>query len=287
MKSRWIINLLLLMAIGILSLVARYEPGIEKPAETATITAMKRDEVVRIHLNRPVRDDLVLKKAGHRDWTIERTPALPAGNFQMNALLKLAEQKPVRSYDASDLDLSQLQLDPPYATAFLNDTAIEFGNLEPLEGLRYIRVVDRVHLIPDSYLQLIEAGYAQFVRRRLFAEGTRIDRITLPGFTVTRTGKGWTVDPETDVSSDDLQQFVNRWQEAAGLNVVVAESGQEGERVEISYNDNTKTVSFMMIERDQELILIRPDLGIMNRMGDRAGNLLAIESPEREAQHQS
>lgn len=280
MKSRWLINLLLLLAIGILSLVARYEPGIEKPAEMAAITNLKQDEVNRIHLNRPVRDDLVLVKAGPRDWTIERTPALPAGNFQINALLKLAEQKPVRSYAVSELDLSQLQLDPPYATAFLNDTAIEFGNLEPLEGLRYIRVAGQVHLIPDSYLQLIEAGNTQFVRRRLFEEGTLINRISLPGFSVTRTNKGWSVDPAQDASSDDIQQFMDRWQNAAGLNILAAHPVQEGDRVEVNLGDDTQSISFIITEREQELILMRPDLGILYRMGDRAESLLRIKAPE-------
>ena len=191
----------------------------------------------------------------------------------------------MRSYAVSELDLARLQLDPPYATAILNETAIEFGNLEPLQGLRYIRVADQVHLIPDSYLQLIEAGYTQFVRRRLFGEGRRINQIKLPDFSITRTNKGWAVDPAQAVSADEIQQFIDRWQEAAGLNILAADPVQDGDLIEISFVDEAQNVSLVITESEQELILVRPDLGILYRMGDRAGSLLEIKPPASEEQN--
>ena len=280
MKSRWIINLLLLVAIGILILVAYYEPGIDEQAEAPAITTLNKDQLRRIHLNRPVRDDLVLVKTAAQGWVIEHTPELPADDYQVNALQKLAEQKAIRSYPASGLDLAQLQLDPPYATAILNDTAIEFGSLEPLEGLRYVRVANQVHLIPDLYLHLIDAGYTQFVRRRLFGENTRFARIALPGFSIAKTDQGWTVDPQQEVSADNLQQFVDRWQVATGLNIQAADSAADGETVELIQADSGHSVNFVISAREPELVLVRPDLGIQYRMGDLGGSLLSVTVPE-------
>jgi len=280
MKSRWIINLLLLVAIGILLLVAYFEPGIDEQAEAPAITTLKKDRLRRIHLNRPVRDDLVLVKTATQSWVIEHSPELPADSYQLNALLRLAEQKAVRSYPASGLDLAQLQLDPPYATAILNDTAIEFGSLEPLEGLRYVRVADQVHLIPDLYLQLIEAGYTKFVRRRLFAENTRFARITLTGFSIIRTDQGWSVEPQQDISADNLQQFVDRWQAATGLNIQTADSTPDGETIELILADTGHSVHFVIGAREPELVLVRPDLGIQYRMGDLGGSLLSLTTDE-------
>jgi len=284
MKSRWIINLLLLVAIGILILVAHFEPGIDEQAEAPAITILKKDQLRRIHLNRPVREDLVLVKTSTQSWVIEHTPELPADNYQVNALQRLAEQKAVRSYPASELDLAQLQLDPPYATAILNDTAIEFGNLEPLEGLRYVRVADQVHLIHDLYLQLIEASYTQFVRRRLFDEHTRIARIALPGFSIAKTDQGWAVEPQQVVSADNLQQFVDRWQVATGLNIQAADSTVEGESVELIQADTGHSVNFVISAHEPELVLVRPDLGIQYRMGELGGSLLSLTAPESDDQ---
>ena len=53
MKSRWMINLLLLVAIGILMLIAYFEPGIDEQAEIPAITELEKDQLHRIHLNRP------------------------------------------------------------------------------------------------------------------------------------------------------------------------------------------------------------------------------------------
>lgn len=280
MKSRWIINLMLIVAIGMLILVAYFEPGIDDQAETPAITTLKKDQLHRIHLNRPVRNDLVLVKTATQGWVIEHRPELPADDYQVNALQRLAEQKAVRSYAASELDLAQLQLDPPYATAILNDTAIEFGNLEPLQELRYVRVADQVHLIPDLYLQLIEASYTQFVRRRLLNENTRIASISLPGLSVAKTDQGWTVEPQQEVSADTLQQFVDRWQIATGLNIQTADTSAEGDNVELILADSGQRVIFVISARQPELVLVRPDLGIQYRMGELGDSLLSLTAPE-------
>ena len=287
MKSRWIINLLLLLAIGILSLVAVFEPGIEAPPEAQTVTALALDQVRRVHINRPVRDDLVLLKTGAGNWILERTPALPADNFKVNALIRLVEQKAVRSYPVSELELSQLQLDPPYATAIFNDAAIEFGSLEPLEGLRYLRVADRVLLVPDLYQHLIEAGYSQFVRRRLFGEGSRISRISLPDFSISREGGSWSVEPQQQASADDLQLFIERWQNAAALNVQAADAAEGGEVVDIVLADREQSIKFLITAREPELVLVRPDLAIQYRMGSSGASLLTLTKPGADDQDQA
>jgi len=284
MKSRWIINLLLLVAIGMLILVAYFEPGIDEQAAAPAITTLKMDQLHRIHLNRPVRNDLVLVKTAPQGWVIEHRPELPADDYQVNALQRLAEQKAVRSYPVAELDLVQLQLDPPYATAILNDTAIEIGNLDPLQGLRYVRVADQVHLIPDLYLQLIEASYTQFVRRQLFADNTRFARIALPDFAIAKTDQGWTVEPQQEVSADQLQQFVDRWQVATGLNIQAADSTVEGESVELIQAGTGNSVNFVIGAREPELVLVRPDLGIQYRMGELGGSLLSLSEPDYDNQ---
>jgi len=284
MKSRWIINILLLVAIGALSLIARFMPGIDNQPEVTSITGLSKDQLRRIHINRPIREDLVLLKNAAGSWDIDRTPALPADRLQMNALLNLAEQPAVRSYSAAELELSQLQLDPPYATVFMNDTAVELGNLEPIEGLRYARVADRVHLIPDTYMQLIELSYTQFVRRRLFEKGARIEAITVPGVSLRKTEQKWNIEPAQEISADELQAFIDRWQEATSFNIQAADTVKGNETVEIKLKDNEHRIKFLIASREPELVLVRPDLGIQYRMGNTGGRLLALTPPVTEEQ---
>jgi hypothetical protein len=278
MKSRWIINLLLLLGIVTLGLIARFEPGIQPPADVSAITALKADGVHRIHINRPIRDDLVLLRQAPDRWVIQRAAALPADNFKVMALARLAEQIPVRSYAVKDMDLGALQLSPPFATVILNDTAIEFGNLEPIDGLRYVRVGDRVYLIPDNYVPLLEAGFTQFVRQRLFDESSRIQGIRLPNLNITHTDKGWQLDPEMQVSSDVVQQFVDIWQDASALNIQPANPELSGEPVQVQLQSDATPVTLQIISREPELILARPEYGIQYRMGNRSEAMLTLDA---------
>ena len=284
MKSRWAINIVLLAAIGILSLVVRFGPDIDQQPETASITSLKKDQLRRVYINRPVREDLVLLKDDAGRWNIEHTPVLPTDSLQVNTLLRLAEQKAVRSYPADELDLTQLQLAPPYATVILNDTAVEFGNLEPLDGLRYVRVADRVHLIPDTYIQLIELSYTQYVRRRLFEKGARIKSIALPGFSIRKTEQNWDVEPAQEISADDLQAFIERWQDATSLNIQTAGPAAGSGTVEITLAGNAGSINFLIASREPELVLVRPDMGIQYRMGSTGGELLTLTPPAAKEQ---
>lgn len=277
MKSRILLNLLLIMGIVVLGLIARFEPGIEPPTEAAAITTLKSADVHRIHLNRPMRDDLVLVRKAADDWQIENAVPLPAEDFKVKALTRLAEQKPARSYAASDMDLAKLQLDPPYASVILNDIAIEFGSLEPIDQLRYVRVNDRVFLIPDNYLPLVEAGFTQFVRQRLFDAQAQIESISVPGLSVTRSGGDWKVDPERTVGTDVLQQFFDIWQTASADGIQPADPAQAGDEVEIRLQGG-ETVDFQVISRQPELVLSRPDWGIQYRMGNRSEAMLTLDA---------
>ena len=276
MKSRWVINILLIVAVVILTLVARFEPGIDDTPPTHTLTSLRADTVQTIRINRPLRNDLVLTRTAD-GWLIDREPALPADGFQVRALLKLVERAAVRSYPVAELELSRLALDPPYASVKLDDTTIDFGSLEPLEELRYGRVADQVHLVRDMYQHLIEADYTQFVRRRLFAERDRITGLSLPDLEVIQSDSGWTVNPPQEVSADALQQLVDSWEQATALHVRSAEAATgDARKIVVSLGNPERRITFQIAASDPELILVRPELGIQYRMGSQAQGLLAL-----------
>lgn len=280
MKSRWTINLLLLAAIIILGLIVRYEPGIEAPEKTQAITGIKAGQVHRIHVNRPTFPDLVLEKQANKQWLIERAAPVPADDFKVRALARLAEQMPARSYPADKMNLAALQLDPPYATAILNDISIEFGLLEPINDLRYVRVNDQVHLIPDNYLQLMETSFTQFVRPDLFDKAEQITAIQLPRLLVRKTDNGWETQPPQSVSDKALQQFFDSWQQASTHHIQPANPEQDGEPIKVSLANATSPVQFLIIARDSDLVLARPDYAIQYRMGNRSEAMLTLEAAQ-------
>lgn len=276
MKSRWIINILLIVAVVILTLVARYEPGIETPAGPQTLTSLRVDQIQSIRVNRPLREDLLFSKTNNT-WAIDREPPVPADEFQVRALLRLAEQVAARSYPVEELELSRLALDPPYATVTLDGIEIDFGSLEPLQELRYTRVGDHVHLISDMYQHLIEADYTQFVRRRLLADEVRVSGLDVPGFSLARVDGRWQITPSSEeVSADALQQLIDNWQQASALHVRPAEATPgDAQEVTLSLGEPERRVRFLIAAREPELVLVRPEFGLQYHMGNRADSLLA------------
>ncbi len=273
MKSRWLINLLLFTAVVILMLVARFEPGIEQ-AQTQTVTQLATDDVSRLQIERQLRDDLILERDAEGFWWIARDPRLPAEPFQVRALARLAEQNVTRSYPVAELDLAQLELDPPRTSLTLNTTRIDFGGIEALENLRYLRVGDRVSLVPDLYLHLVEAGYTHFVRRKLLPQHAHISSLSLPDRELQQTESGWTVTPDPEITEDTLQQFIHGWENATAINVRETDPSPQGEAISIHLKGQTQAIALIVTAREPELVLARPALGIEYRMGDTASRLL-------------
>lgn len=282
MKSRWIINFFIVITIAVLALVARYEPGIEQPPGPQAVTGLKTDQVKKIRVIRPLRDDLILIRKPDDSWSLGGQPALPADPFQVRALARLVEQKAVRSYPAKDLDLEKLALDPAYASVIVNDVRVESGSLEPLQELRYLRVADQVHLVSDIFQHLIDADYTQFVRRSLFDETRRISELSLPGLRLHKSSGNWQVDPPQAVSADAIQQLVDRWRQATALYVRAADGEQPAEKIFVTLDEPAEVIEFLIVSRDPELILRRADYAIDYRMGQSGGALLNLEQPATE-----
>jgi len=274
MQSRWLLNLLLLAAIAALALVALYEPGIEPTPEARTVTALTQPQVESIRVQRGAREDLLLRRRADDDWVIEGPTPLPAEPFQVDALARLAEQQAVRSYPASELDLARLALDPPASSVTLNAVQVDFGVTEPLEGLRYVRVGEQVHLVPDMYQYLIDADASQFVRRRLLPAETAINS--------KKTNHEWQVEPHQEVSADRIQHLLDNWQQAAALSVKSGAAGASGERIELVLDDPAQPVVFLITAREPDLLLLNPELGIEYNMGGRSAELLAFPPPAPE-----
>ena len=279
MQSRWIVNLLRLVAIAALALVALYAPGIDQDPHEQALTGLDQEQIDRVRIHRPPRDDLVLARQQGGGWVIASHTALPADQLQVSALTRLAQQKAVRSYPVAELDLARLALEPPRASVMLNDVQVDFGDTEPLQGLRYVRVGAQVHLTPDLYQHLIDAGFSQFVQRRLLPEQASISSVGLPAFSVKKADGNWVTEPQQDVSADRIQQLIDNWQQASALSVKSADTSTAGERIEVVLDDPAQVVVFVIAAREPDLVLLRPDLGLEYHMGDLDDSLLAVPQP--------
>lgn len=288
MSARLLLNLALTMLALLLVAVVWMRPGLEPESAPPAITALQAEQVESINIPRLQGEPLGFSKRGD-DWFIDNDPSMPADAFQVRTILALLQAASIRSYPAEAIDLAGPGLDPPQASVMFNGTRVEIGAIEPLDRLRYVRTGTTIHLVEDRYQHLLNAGFNNFVLRKLLPEGAQITGLQLPGLTLTQSdGIHWQLTPQDETTSaDDIDALVSNWQHASALYVSRYVAGQHDGMITLSLKDESEPMVFTLVSREPDLVLARPQWGIQYHLTPDAGQgLLALPaSPAVDQQH--
>jgi hypothetical protein len=289
MGPRNLLNLGLVALVVALLLVAYFRPGLEPEAGAQPITVQPDPATVTtLHIERDTRAPLSFSKDGDDWYLVTAERRLPAADFQVHALLRLLKATSLRSYPAGTLDLAALGLEPPRATLRIDALSIQFGATDALEQRRYVRIADTVHLIDDRYQHLINGDWAGFVSGKLLAGRGPITRLELPGMTLAYNEEAhWQPEPaQPDVSADELQALIDKWQAATALYVQAYNGPASAEYATLHTRDSDEPLRLQIVSKAPDLILARPDWGIQSHLssGMEAGLFtLPEKAPENGA----
>ena len=286
MATRGLLNLVLVVLALVMGLIIYYEPGLE-PADTPQpITSLlAADDASSIHIERIKYDPVSFIKHNGRWYLVTEKQELPASTFQLQALLRLLETSSTSQYAADTVDLAALGLDPPQATVTIDDVSIMFGNSTPLDGKRYLQIDTTVHLIEDRYQHLVNAGWTNFVERKLLPADKSISRLQLPDMTLTLSDKGqWRLSPENpDVSADAIQKLIDHWGKVSALYARRYDGRTSDEIITVEFSDSPEALTLMVIAHSPELVIARPDWGIQYHLTrDAEETLLMLGEPEQD-----
>jgi len=286
MATRGLLNLVLVVLALVMGLIIYFEPGLE-PADIPQplTTLLVADDASGIHIERVKYDPVSFIKRNGRWYLVTEKQELPASTFQLQALLRLLETSSSSHYAADTVDLAALGLDPPQATVTIDDVAILFGNTAPLDGKRYLQIDATVHLIEDRYQHLINAGWTNFVERKLLPTDKSISRLQLPDMALTFTDKDqWQLSPgKPGVSADAIQQLLDHWDKVSALYARRYDGRTSDEIITLEFSDSPEPLTFMVIAHSPELVLARPDWGIQYHLThDAEETLLTLGEPEQD-----
>ena len=286
MATRGLLNLVLVVLALVMGLIIYFEPGLE-PADIPQplTTLLVADDAIGIHIERVKYDPVSFIKRNGRWYLVTEKQELPASTFQLQALLRLLETSSSSHYAADTVNLESLGLDPPQATVTIDDVAILFGNTAPLDGKRYLQIDATVHLIEDRYQHLINAGWTNFVERKLLPADKSIRTLRLPDMTLTLTDKDqWQLSPgKPGVSADAIQQLLDHWDKVSALYARRYDGRTSDEIITLEFSDSPETLTFMVIAHSPELVLARPDWGIQYHLSsDVEETLLTLGEPEQD-----
>jgi hypothetical protein len=275
-----IINLGLLLLVGVLVLLALYEPGIETPVEKPRLLDIERGAVNSIRIERQQQKTVALSRNTQGEWQLDEPLAIAASDFRIGSLLRITEQSSLGSYPADKERLARFGLASPRVVLTLNDTQrIAFGDSTPLDQRRYVQVGERVHLISDSLYYHLIGSYTTFIRQALLPEESGITALTLPDLGVHWLGDHWQVDPRPEeYSADQVTRLIDAWKLASAVQVKPYD-GSSGEPITLVLKDREEALTFLLTARSPDLVLARPDLGIEYHLADNSVDELLKLSP--------
>jgi hypothetical protein len=272
-----------------------YKPSAEV-ATTHALSALKSGDVKRIRFQRatavdaatatspsntpaqqPAGTTVIALDRRNDSWLMTAPLVARAERLQVERMLSILEARSVVRYAAADL--SRYGLDTPQVTLTLEDQVFAYGAINNMTREQYVLTGDAIYLVPLAYSVGLPRNVDALLALRLFDGDEAPVRFELPGFSVALREGTWTVTPTTtDAGPDERHAWVDTWRNASALRAARSVKGDSSEAVKVGLKDG-RTITFAILQREPELVLLRRDEGIeYHFFGDSGKRLIAPPS---------
>ena len=280
MKSRWLLNLVLLvLIIGIVAfLYLRPQKG-EGDTPSYEVSALKMSDFNRVTIEFPTKAPVAFEKIDGY-WHLVQPYKARAEQRMVQAVLSVIAGTTIHKFPANDL--ARFGLDTPKLKVKLNDEEFLFGTYNTLTSEQYVAYKDAVYLLPVSYSEAAGTQVVEFLDKNPLGPKEKV-----AGFDLSRLEQ-WEdirlvvdlVDGKWKVSAANAkpeQNEMNEWFETSWKHAsVTAVEPYTPDRkatypsLEVKLADGKK-VHFDKIQESPELLLARPDEGLIYHFPQDAG----------------
>ena len=257
MRSHLITNLFLLLLIIGLS-VFLFNNG-EDRAEIKTLSSLSANNIHTINIYHNQREIIINKI--EQEWRLTKPVSILANQFSIKTLLNLLSIESNVHYNTDGLELEKYGLDKIDTHIRFNDTQIDFGIINPINNLRYVKLNNKLHLINDNYYPLISSQIGTLIASELLPRNTKITKLILPKHTLYRDENDlW--QSADNISGDNIVETIYQWRhkQAFAVHNYIARESLGNILVYLEGGDSP--VRFTITDVDPWLIIARPDIGI-------------------------
>jgi len=254
MRSKTILNLMLLGVIASLGVIAYLEPG-KKPEVTETLAKLDANQITEITLKN--KETIVFQKK-EGVWRLSEPFPAPVNQIRINQLVDIASSQSLVHYPIKPDEYARFDLVNPLATLTLGGKTLNFGGVDPINLRRYVRIDDTLHLVNDDFFHHLNAIATDFVDKRLLPEGAKVNEISVPGVKVSLNDDGKWSDNN---GKQDYAEWALIWATSRAIDVKRLSSNSTGEVIHIGLLGRDP-IDFTIIKREGGLILGRTDLGL-------------------------
>lgn len=248
MRKNLLINLILaITVIGLWWLLA-YQPTPARKLSESVDTP-----VSFIHIQRPDKADIQLRRTESSQWRLTRPIDARAGQNRVQLLLNLLEQ-PLTASIQSPEDIARFGFGNRYVRLQYGKLTIGIGEREPLSGQRYLLYDQQVYLTDDRIMPLLSAGIASFVDHRPLPPAGSITDITLP-----KRHQQQLLSEQQQLSTSSHAATIRGWQQASATRTRMnpLEQSTAGRPMSVTYEDGS--VEHFRLQFDNQLIVTTAD----------------------------
>ena len=215
----------------------------------------------------------VIVKQKEDQWQITQPIKIAANNFRIKSILKLINAPVLNQYSAAEIDTKSIGLEEPQTSIQFNNLTIEFGIINPVTNLRYIKSNNHVYTIEDVYYPLINSHFGTLVSFNLLPVNSDIEKLVLANQTISKDDRGlWR--SNSDMSSDDIVKTIQHWQQDQAFGVHEYMQREELGEVFIYLKNQQQPLVYTITDTDPWLIIARPDIGLEYHLDIEAYNNL-------------
>ena len=106
-------------------------------------------------------------------WTLLKPVTVVARSSRVARLLELQTLDFSQGYDADSVNLETARLDAQARLLQLDTDIYRFGTIEPVSAKRYVQLANKVLLVDDRYLPLMDGGVNAFAELQLPMQGLK------------------------------------------------------------------------------------------------------------------
>jgi hypothetical protein len=280
MKSRWIINIVLLVLVLVVGAVVYFTPKQSEQAENDyEVSALKLSQLNKISIEFPAQASVKFEKKDNF-WYLQQPYPARADQQTVARLLSIVAAHSKQKFPADDL--TRFGLDQPKLVLKLNDEAFTFGTFNPVSQEQYVAYNGAVFMLPSSYSENAQIQIEEFLDKKLLRPTEKIAGFDFghleqwmgTKLNVDIVNGEWKVSlPKAQPKQDQMQDWYNSFWN--GIFAQRVEPYKIDKRMnypyfEIKMQDGSK-VHFDKVQESPELLLYRQDEGMLYHLASDLG----------------
>lgn len=221
-----------------------------RPQQIPTIYPIEAATEIELHVD----NQLITRFEKVRDSWHQTQPVLAPAHGERVQVLLDTNHFSRRHYKNNEIPSETVFNNP--ITLTINNASYEFGTLEPVSKLRYVRANDRVYLQPDSVIPLLSATNNAFIDLRVTG---KVEQLKI-GDTVLQKPANWSNLMATDVLTEAPA--------GEGLNIQLTESSRTltlvAKVTDAGYSLSHENGFHYLLDADTAVVTGLADLQLLN-----------------------